>query len=201
MLVPPRVVDLRAVDIEFVRIPTANDIEPGAAMGHMIDGGNRLGRESRCRDGNMRGDENTNPPCNGASSGTVGECFVRPAPHVGLAAQSTPFGDRQDEFNSGFVREPVHFRDLIPVGAPTFRRCAERHTTGTIRTEQPELVGVAPKTIPHLCASLCPCSRWKQDDCAVHATRLATSLDDQTQQLDPVCRNNSLFPEGRDKLT
>jgi hypothetical protein len=174
MLVPPRVVNLCAVDIEFVWIPTANDIEPCAAMGHMIDGDNRLGRESRCRDGNMRGDENTNPLGNGAGSGTVCECFVRAAPHVGLAAQSTPLGDRQDEFNSGFVREPVHLHDLIPLGAPTFRRGAERHTTGAICSEQPELVGVAPKTIPHLLRVSYPLFPPEQDERAVRATRFAS---------------------------
>ena len=90
------------------------------AVCHVIDGGDRLGRESRCRDGNMRGDKNTDPPRYRASSGTMGERFVRAAPHVSLAAQSAPFRDRQDELNSGFIRELINLGDLIPVGAPTF---------------------------------------------------------------------------------
>jgi ABC-type dipeptide/oligopeptide/nickel transport system permease component len=144
-----------------------------------------------------RGDENADPLCNGPGSGTVGEGFVRPAPHVGLAAQSAPFGDRQDEFNSGLVREPVHFRDLIPFGAPTFRRCAERHPTGAIRTEQPELVGVAPKTIPHLCAPLLleaerlRCPRYE----------VCAQFRRSTQQLDPVSRNNSCSSKGMRRRT
>ena len=46
-------VDGDAVQIEFFLIPTADDIEPGAAVRDMIDGGDRLGAECR---GNERDD-------------------------------------------------------------------------------------------------------------------------------------------------
>ena len=54
-------VDGDAVQVEFRLVPAADDVQAGAPVGDMVDGGEGLGGESGCNQRHVHGAENGDP--------------------------------------------------------------------------------------------------------------------------------------------
>ena len=136
------------MNAELIRIPAAHDIDAGAAVSHVVDGGNRFRREGGRGDRYMRRHKNADVPGDGARRGAVGEGLERSAPHIGLATQAAPLGDRQNEFDASLVGYSIDGIDIIPFREPALGGRAQCHAAAAVRTEQAKLVFVgAEKTV------------------------------------------------------
>ena len=89
-----------AVQLELVRISSAYDVESRPAVTCMIDRGNRLRRKRRRDKRYVRGHEDADVFGQRAERRSLGERLEGTSPHVGLAAETVPFCDRQQEFHA-----------------------------------------------------------------------------------------------------
>ena len=132
-------IDGDAVHVEFVLVPAAHDVEAGAAVRHMVDGGDRLGDEGRRRQGHMDGREQADALGHRADGGAVRHGLERAPEIVGFAAEAAPFRHRQDEIDAGLVRHDAGLDHVVPLASPAFRRLADGEAAVAIGIEQAEL--------------------------------------------------------------
>jgi hypothetical protein len=132
-------IDLDAVQVEFLLVPAADDVEPGSSMGDVIDGRNRLGSERRRHQRHVDGREYANVPGQGSDGCAVRHGLERLAVDVGLALVAAPLRDRQDEFHAGSIGDLAHGDDVVPVSGPALGRQAHREAAIAIGAEYAEL--------------------------------------------------------------
>ena len=136
-------VDGDAVQVELGLVPAADDVETGAAVGDMVDRGDRLGRERRGDQRDMHGGEYGDPFGYRTERGAMGQGLERAAVDVGLALVAAPFRHRQNEFQPGIVGDPGHGDDIVPFRLPAFGREAHGQAAIAVGAEDTKLEAVA----------------------------------------------------------
>ena len=116
------VASLRQCDAEhckLLRVPAADDVEPGTALTDVIDCRQRLGRIERMHQRHMHGHEQGDIACDAGKACRPGEGLERPLAHMVLAAKTLPAGDRQEKFEARFVSDCGRSQIVIPACPPT----------------------------------------------------------------------------------
>ena len=139
--------------VELVLVPSAHDVQPGAAAAHMIDGRERLGGEHRMHERNMHGREDRNVPGDGGKRRGVSQRLERGGAHLGRAAVTLPARDRKNEFDAGIISRLRNGLDFLPIGTPPIGNFRESRPAVCIDGEKPELEAVG---VPHRIARAHP---------------------------------------------
>ena len=129
----------RAEHAELLRVPAADDVEPGAALADVIDRRQRLGRIERMHQRHMHGHEQADPLGRGGEARRPGEGLERPFAHLVLAAETVPARDRQEEFQPGAVGDLRGGEIVLPAGLPALRHVGDGQPAIGIGREDAEL--------------------------------------------------------------
>ena len=128
-----------AMDVELVLVPAADDVEAGAPMGHMVEGRQRLGRESGAEQRRMHRDEQADPLGQGAYGCAMAEGLERVTKHIRLAAKALPLGHRQNEIDTSLIRHEADRDQIVPPGAPALGGFGDGEAAIAVGVEKAEL--------------------------------------------------------------
>jgi len=129
---------------ELLRIPAADDVEPGAAAADVIDGGQRLGGIDRMHDRHVHRHEQADLLRHRGEARGPGKGLERPLAHVILAAEAAPARDRQKEFEPRAVGDTGRVQIVVPTGAPALGDIGDGEAAVALAENTPSLKRFGP---------------------------------------------------------
>jgi len=118
----------QAKRLVFGLVPSCNDVQPGAAIADMVNGGDLLCHHHGVIGSRVDGGKNRDVLCGGQQSGRPGHGLKHAAMKIGFAAITDPARDRQHEINARVIEQMAQRKIVFPGIVPTFLDLGHTHS-------------------------------------------------------------------------